>query len=145
MKNTMLRREFLKQSGMAAALAALAACRPLHVPMITPGPVRPTSTPRMAGSLPASNLISRGLRRILFAPTPEDLAHAQQIGLDAFIEEQLAPDTISDPDITARLLVYETLPMSAVALAQVDPKQKPGLQLIQATLVRAAYSRRQLY
>jgi uncharacterized protein (DUF1800 family) len=139
MTKTILRRDFLKLSGMAAALAALAACRPINQALRS-GPNLPTAQPTLSGDL----LLSRALRRILFAPTPADLARARQIGLDAFIEEQLAPDSLPDPDVAAHLAAYDTLALSPVQLAQVTPLQKPGLQLIEATLARAVYSRRQL-
>ena len=161
---TINRRKFLKFSAFTAALAALAACAPTRSPALlaTPGgSVAPTvsaaATATAAGTVvtptvaatqtatPEDVLIPRMLRRILFAATPEDLAHARQIGLDAFIEEQLAPHILPDPEVEPRLAAYETLGMDALQLAQVTPRQKPGQQLAQATLVRAVFSRRQLY
>ncbi len=136
MKNVIPRREFLKITGVAAALAALAACNPLNRALYAAGAAAPVQ--------PAV-LINRALRRILFAPTPDDVARANQIGLDAFIEEQLSPDTIPDPEIAGRLVGLDTLAMAAADLALVTPLQKPGLQLIEAALLRAVYSRRQLY
>jgi hypothetical protein len=150
MKKTIPRRDFLKLTGMAAALAALAACGPLHLPLSVQAPsvtgsapFTPTTT--RAGTAPPSPLIARALRRILFAPTPDDQARAGQIGLDAFIEEQLSPASIPDPDIDARLKAYDTLSMDPGELGQVLLRHEPGYQLIEATLLRAVYSRRQLY
>ena len=129
------RREFLRISGLTAAVMALAACSPsrsFKIPALATGTSEPTIQPDDV-------LIPRALRRILFAPTPDDLTHAQ------FIEEQLAPETIPDPDLGSHLATYETLGMDPAQLSQVTPVQKPGLQLVQATLVRAVYSQCQLY
>jgi hypothetical protein len=131
---------------MAAALAALAACRPLQQPLLSVG--TSTQLPQataQASATPTSPIIPRALRRILFAPTSDDLTRAANIGLDAFIEEQLSPAAISDPDIDALLKGYDTLGMGPVELSQVIPRQEPALQLIEATLLRAVYSHRQLY
>ena len=135
------RRKFLKISALSAAMAALAACGaqyPSNLLAKASATVGPTSNPDNV-------LLSRTLRRILFAPSPDDLAHASQIGLGAFIDEQLAPGTIPNPDVESRLASYETLGMDALQLSQVTPPQKPGMQLSQAALIRAVYSRRQLY
>jgi hypothetical protein len=152
MKKTILRRDFLKLTGMAAALAALAACGPLRSlqptlrsqtpsqPSLVPSP-QPSA---QAGLVTPSPIISRGLRRILFAPTPDDLNRATQIGLDAFIEEQLAPASIPDPDVDAQIGTYETLAMPASDLLNILPKEKVVEELIEATVLRAVYSRRQL-
>jgi hypothetical protein len=150
MKKTIPRRDFLKMTGVAAALAALAACRPIQLPILAHSTASPTGSQwpeptSQAGASPSSPLIARALRRILFAPTPDDLVRAGQIGLDAFIEEQLSPASIPDPDIDARLKAYDTLSMDPGELVQVIPKNEPGYQLIEATMLRAVYSRRQLY
>ncbi len=145
------RRDFLKISGLTAALAALAACRAQVPPNLLPTatiqarPASPFSGAVGSTSDPADVLISRALRRIQFAPTLADLAHARQIGLDAYIEEQLAPGSISDPDVEPRLAKFETISMGPLQLSQVDPAHKPGQQLGQAALLRAVYSQRQLY
>ncbi len=71
-----------------------------------------------------------------------------QIGLDAFIEEQLSPDTIPDQDLATRLAGYGSLSVSPNEFAQAAQSPKNlspfRLTLIQASLVRAVYSRRQL-
>ena len=145
MKRTITRRDFLKITGMAATLAALAACRPVQQPLLGLGinSQAPQAAPQ-ASAASSSSLISSALRRILFAPTPDDLTRAAAIGLDAFIEEQLAPTTIPDPDIDTLLKGYDTLAMGPVELNQVLPRQEPALQLIETTLLRAVYSHRQL-
>jgi uncharacterized protein (DUF1800 family) len=149
MKRTILRRDLLKLTGMAAALAALASCRPLQLPSLAHAATLPTSTQipqptSLAGVVSPSPLISSTLRRILFAPTSDDLLRAAQIGLDPFIEEQLAPASISDPDVDNQLGQYDTLSMSTSDLLNVLPKEKVVQQLMEATLFRAVYSRRQL-
>jgi uncharacterized protein (DUF1800 family) len=149
MKQTIPRRDFLKLTGMAAALAALAACRPLQQvlqPLTTtlPSSNQAPQPSSQAGTIPTSQLISRTLRRITFAPTSDDLTRATQIGLDAFIEEQLAPASIADSVLDDQLGQYDTLSMAPADLLNVLPKERVVEQLVQATLLRAVNSRRQL-
>jgi uncharacterized protein (DUF1800 family) len=144
------RRQFLKAGGIAAAAAALAACNPL-VPVQTaatgtpaPEATTPGATRKPAPAQPDAQL-ARLVRRITFGVQPADLARAQAIGFDAFIDEQLAPDTILDADVQSRLGSLTTLSMSPAQLIQVNPPQQPARELMQATALRALYSRRQLY
>ncbi|MBI5051916.1 MAG: twin-arginine translocation signal domain-containing protein, partial [Chloroflexi bacterium] len=91
------RRDFLKLSGgLAATAAALAACKPLGAPTDSPPPtvapptLSPTSVP-IPTTIPISEqTITRALRRLMFAPKPEDYARAKQIGLEKFVDEMLA-------------------------------------------------------
>jgi len=149
MKHSIHRRDFLKLTGMAAALAALAACRPLQQTLPSLNIALPSifQLPQsifQAGVNPSSLAISSTLRRITFAPTPADSTRAAQIGLDAYIEEQLAPASIPDPDVEDQLGQYDTLSMAPADLLNILPKEKVVEQLMEATLFRAVYSRRQL-
>ncbi len=57
----------------------------------------------VATSMPADDLIRAGhvLNRIAYGPSPADLAYAEEIGLEAYIAEQLDPDGIDESDNTA--------------------------------------------
>src|SRR5262245_10546273 len=109
---TISRRDFLKASGLVAAWSALAACTPNTPPppnptpnsTQTPTPFQPmeptqTATPSAPIVLEGEPLLLHTLRRITFGPTPEMLDHARSLGLEAFIEEQLFPDSIPDTEI----------------------------------------------
>lgn len=161
------RRQFIKLTGLGAAAAALAACsispkqtspsptpsswasstapNPVVSPTTTRPPVKGTLTPApsaVPSTLPASAV--RTLRRITYAPLPEMIEHVRQIGLDAFIEEQLSPATLADPGMDQRLEGLKTLKMSAPELAKIEKREQPPFELSQAALARAVYSQRQL-
>ncbi len=143
MNHPLSRREFLKLSGALGALTALSACT---ADSKTPATALAANT---ATLLPPENaddaLIFQTLRRITFGPQPEDLARAREIGLDNFIDEQLAPETIPDPNMDTQLEEMETLALNASELLEVEKRAQPVRQLIRATLLRAVYSKRQLY
>lgn len=84
----------------------------------------------------------------MFGPRPGDLEHISQIGVDAFIEEQLAHDRITDDDVVRRMASFpelqDTLTAAPSELVE-DTRREIILDLQQAALLRAVYSRRQLY
>jgi uncharacterized protein (DUF1800 family) len=150
-QNQLSRRDFIKIGGLAAAMAALSSCTAFpptttHSQVIaTPTPVSPTAAAPTLTAAPVSNyLVTRTLKRITFGLRPEDIARANEIGLDNFIDEQLAPSSISDTDLEGKLGQLSTMDMAPTDLTSVSPRKKPGLELSQATLLRAVYSHRQL-
>ncbi len=88
----------------------------------------------------------RLLNRITFGPRPEERRRLARIGPAAFVEEQLAPETLPDMDFRPRLRVrrLETLHLDLPDLFDVE-REFVTQELQQATLLRAVYSRRQLY
>jgi uncharacterized protein (DUF1800 family) len=86
--------------------------------------------------------------RLMFGPRPGDLDHIAQIGVDAFIEEQLAYEQLDDEDVQARIAVlpelHDTLTAEPRDLVG-DARREIILDLQQATLLRAVYGRRQLH
>ncbi|RME86981.1 MAG: DUF1800 domain-containing protein [Anaerolineae bacterium] len=138
------RRDFLKASGFIAAAFALWRCTPREVTAsVQPAP---TPAPTLATPLSADDAttLTRTLRRITFGPLPNEVARARAIGLEAFILEQLNPESIPEPDILAPF-DFETLEMNAGELLRVDPPGRPIGELMGATLARAVFSPRQLY
>ena len=117
--------------------------------------------------------------RLTFGPRPADLARAREIGADAWIEEQLHPETIADEEMDALLLRFPALTMTLTELvntyhlpaagagATKPPEDSPRddeppspntgnpapprfpqtaiRELVTAAILRAAFSRRQLY
>jgi uncharacterized protein (DUF1800 family) len=108
------------------------------------------------------------LNRIAFGPTPADVATVRQIGIDRYIDEQLHPDKIADPqELTQRLAALDTLKLEPAQLfteygpilpimnggAKPTPEEakarRQRAQIIvrqaqEARIWRALYSRRQL-
>jgi hypothetical protein len=141
METNLSRRDFLKIGGFTALATALWGCSGY-----LPGKNLSTATPPSQTNL----LINDGgaaltLRRITYGPTAQDVARLHTLGLEAFIQEQLHPDSIQDPGVDALLAGLTTLTMNPADLAAVSPRNLPGQELMSATLVRAVYSNRQLY
>ena len=138
------RRDFLKLSALVTASAALASCAPVYR--------------RLAGDLPTfpwtplnpSDFLA--LNRLTFGPRVEERARFAEIGLQAYIEEQLAFDSINDFDCELQLQPFKSLGMDANQLEGISNQLFEGYdresipnELRQATLLRQTYSKRQLY
>ncbi|MCK5872126.1 MAG: DUF1800 domain-containing protein [Methylococcales bacterium] len=61
----------------------------------------PPSNPNTSHNV--SQTILHRLNRITFGVTPELITYVQQIGIDAYIEEQLYPQSIDDSDLLAKV------------------------------------------
>jgi uncharacterized protein (DUF1800 family) len=76
---------------------------------------------RRASGVPSSpddKTIVHVLNRIGFGPSPGDVAHVREIGLAAYIDQQLNPARVPDEAIQARLADFKTLSMSTRDLAR---------------------------
>ena len=69
-------------------------------------------------SKPDDKTIVHVLNRVGFGPRPGDVERVRQIGLSAYIEQQLHPERIADSAMTARLAGLETLNKSSRELAE---------------------------
>jgi uncharacterized protein DUF1800/TAT (twin-arginine translocation) pathway-exported protein len=131
------RRDFLKLGALVTASAALSSCAPVYR--------------RLAGDLPAvpwAPLEERdfvALSRLTFGPRVEERVNFQRIGLQAWVEEQLAFDSLNDFDCDLQLNRFQTLTMDANGLFDDYDRETIPNELRQATLMRQVYSRRQLY
>ena len=138
------RRDFLKLSALVTASAALSSCAPIYR--------------RLAGGLPtlpwtpldASDFLA--LNRLTFGPRVEERARFAEIGLHAFIEEQLDYESIDDLACNLQLSNFKTLDMDANEIEGVTnqlfdgyDRERPANELRQATLLRQIYTKRQLY
>jgi uncharacterized protein (DUF1800 family) len=103
------------------------------------------------------------LNRTGFGPTREAVQKVNQMGIPAYLEEQLHPERISDTLAEERVAGLKTMRLSSRELIELypPPKQATGqekmaqqlmqgprvviLELQQARLLRAVYSQRQLY
>ena len=139
------RRDFLKLGGLVATSSALAACSPSLFQQLAPKPPLVSWTPLSGQDFLALN-------RLSFGPRSDERARFAQIGLQAWVEEQLAPENIDDGACALRLESFDTLNMQAYELADlsdqifdnVDRQTVPD-ELRRATLLRQLYSRRQLF
>src|SRR2546428_4688966 len=83
--------------------------------------------PVFAASVPADDqAILHVLNRIAFGPRPGDVERVRAIGLSAYIEQQLHPERIAEPEMSARLADLPTLGMSSRAIA--DQYEKPAIE-----------------
>lgn len=67
---------------------------------------------------PDTSAVVHVLNRVAFGPRPGDVARVEQMGLDAYIDQQLHPERIDDGALEARLATFVTLNMSSSDLAE---------------------------
>lgn len=67
---------------------------------------------------PDDRTILHVLNRMGFGAAPGDIDRVRRIGLPAYIEQQLHPDTLADEDMASRLAPFETLTKSTQDLAR---------------------------
>lgn len=85
------------------------------------------------------------LQRISYGPRPDEVARARQIGIEAYLEEQLNPAQIEDAAADERLRNLPILNMDRHTLHQLtDSEYRTYRALIEGMLTRAVYSQRQL-
>jgi uncharacterized protein (DUF1800 family) len=138
--------------------AALAADR-----LVDP-PAPASSRSARAAAFNEDQKILQVLNRITFGPTPGQVDQVKQMGLGAFLEQQLHPETIDDSDLQRRLDTLPTTMMTVGELYQwypqpnvaTDRAKQPNpppvfgrpfqvvVELMQQRLVRAVSSRQQL-
>ena len=135
------RRDFLKLLGAGAGgLAWLSADRiGLALAEAGASAFQPASAPRD----PVAHVISR----LTFGATPALYDYVSAIGVDAFINEQLSPETIADDETEARLQQFPMLTQRAGEIAQENQGMRGAVlsQLFGGWITRALYSERQLY
>ena len=141
---TLSRRDFLKLGALVTASAALSSCAPAYR--------------KLAGDLPVVSwtALSSGdflaLNRLTFGPRVEERARFVDIGLQAWIEEQLDFESINDLACEIQLNPFKSLNMDANELEGISNQLFDGYdrdtipnELRQAALIRQLYSKRQLY
>lgn len=135
------RRQFLKTlaAGMGAVLSDATRLRAL-----ADMPAGAFSPPAAVARDPVSHVISR----LTFGVTPELYAHVRAIGVDAFIEEQLAPQTIDDSAVEPHLSQFSSILWQNGGLLAREYGSMQNVvsnALIGSWTVRGVYSKRQLY
>jgi hypothetical protein len=143
------RRQFLQLGGGAAFMATTGCDR------IPPALARVFRDPKAGLSLqpPEShgiNLVSHYLNRLSYGPRLADYERVRKLGatpeeaVQAYLEEQLHPDRIDDAEADRRLMRLETLRQPLGELFEFHGHVLLR-ELVHGTLLRAVYSRRQLY
>jgi uncharacterized protein (DUF1800 family) len=74
--------------------------------------------------LTADEAILHAMNRLAYGPRPGDLERVRQMGLAKWIDQQLAPNSIDDKAVDARLENLPTLSMSAARLIEEYPQPK---------------------
>ncbi len=171
LRSKITRRDFLKLSGTLAASSLLAACSNEQTPTATQSPVEPqipqviTPPPEVVNlSVPLAVAV---LNRMGFGPRPGDVDAFNALGstdeerLRAYVEQQLNPDSIDDSEFETRYnaasfetlhKTHEQLYADHIANNPYDSNDdaywqwysKPAYELVDATFLRAVYSRKQL-
>ena len=172
MKTTKLtRRDFLKFSGAVAAASALAACAPEQdSTMVAPEQINPQDaviTPQAQISVNPVSLPILALSRLTFGIRPGDLDVFNSLGANdderyiVFVTQQLNPDSIDDSEFESRYnaagfetlhKTHEEIYSDHIANNQYDSNDdaywqwysKPAYELVDATILRATYSTKQI-
>jgi uncharacterized protein (DUF1800 family) len=122
------RMQFSAKALITLALIAFLAA-PTFAQETAPPKKTPTAAPSKAVSKPAhspSTLTDtqralHSLNRLAFGPRPGDVQRVLAKGVDAWIEDQLHPESIDDAALNARLAPYVTTRMNSKQLAQSFP------------------------
>ena len=95
--------------------------------------------------LPALSPAARLLNRIAYGPRPGDVARVTRMGVAAFVEEQLAPEDLTeDAVLTVRLRGLADMLDPDTGLLFDEDDRKLVAALRQSAILRAVYSHRQL-
>ncbi len=132
---TTSRRGFLKLAGGALAGAVTSA-----------GAVREAMAWLPTDQLPAAtNPALHLLNRISYGARPEELERVRQMGIEAYLDEQLQPDSIDDAEWDAQLKTMPILSMDRRAAYSMGPgASRVHMTMVKGMVIRAAITRRQL-
>jgi len=138
------RRDFFKLSG--ATLATAAVVQHNTAVQAAPEPTNPLNTSQSSSTV-TNDPILRFLNRAGYGPRPGDYARASQVGLEAYLEEQLNPEQIDDSFVDG---VMQGMTVYNEAADQLSSKDKAtrrmaSRELLRVTILRATFSNRQLY
>lgn len=85
------------------------------------------------------------LNRLSYGPLPDDVRRIQAIGTTAYLDEQLAPERLKDPQLKRRMQQFRVLELSRLQLERLDNGyDKARKALIGGMVTRAVHSRAQL-
>jgi uncharacterized protein (DUF1800 family) len=90
------------------------------------------SNPTAIREQTADEQVAHVLSRLTFGARPGDVARVREMGVDAFIAQQLRPERIADPRLEAWLSQFETLDLTYSELQKAYPRPAEALQRLQA-------------
>jgi uncharacterized protein (DUF1800 family) len=144
------RRSVLFGAGAAVIAATAAACAPAPAP--TPAPtttstLTPTTTTTQPGSAAGETAaqVLHVAKRLSFGPTPELLAEIRSVGITAWIDQQLAWESIDNSSVDAILTSYPRSLMTAAEISAGIEPWRTRQEMAAATIARAVWSKRQLH
>jgi uncharacterized protein (DUF1800 family) len=116
---------------MLAILVALN----ISAPVLPQSAAQKETSPAAASRTRSATLSDRerviqALNRLTFGPRPGDIDAVMAKGMDAWIEDQLHPESIDDSALNARLGPYATTRMNSKQLAQTFPSDTVIRQII---------------
>jgi uncharacterized protein (DUF1800 family) len=127
----------LRPKSFLAAFLAVACILPLGVDVPANAAIHPAAAAKdkkpkqdtaLKGlpitELSADEAILHAMNRLAYGPRPGDLQRVRQMGLAKWIDRQLAPNSIDDGAMNARLDNLPTLSMSAAQLLEQYPQPK---------------------
>jgi hypothetical protein len=91
--------------------------------------------------LDSNTRILQLLNRITFGPRPGDVERVRQIGISAFLEQQLRPESVNESAAEAKVASLPTLSMSSRVLAENFQEMKRRAQQADPSGVPARSSR----
>jgi len=146
------RRKFLRVGAGSVALLAVTGCEqvPSALTRFLALPPASPSGPFESPTLPAIDPIIHVLNRAAFGPRPGDYGRIKNLHKNAdeaalgYLEKQLKPETIDDERAEYAVRRFETLSEPLGELFEYQPEFLQD-ELMQATLLRAVFSERQLY
>ncbi|MBT3313757.1 MAG: DUF1800 family protein [Anaerolineae bacterium] len=143
------RRDFLKLASIVAGGTALSSCAPVYENLARLGNDSPLPQGEGLGMRAESFAL---VNRFSFGARHEDLTRVAEVGIRAWVREQIEYTSVPDDGCDLRLRQFKTLDLSANDLFDLSDKIFDNQdkftvpdELRQATLIRQTYSRRQLY
>jgi len=136
------RRQFLALTGVASLTAACG--RAPRLSWLLGRATTPEARPGAEVDPESARLARRLLGRAGYGPRPGDVERVAAMGADAWIEEQLSPESISDTQAFFLARRIETVALRAPDIFDVA-RATAVSDLRRATLLRAVYSERQLF
>ncbi|MBN2624558.1 MAG: DUF1800 family protein, partial [Acidimicrobiales bacterium] len=145
---------YARSAGPIERASAVRQPAPAPAPAPTPGPEFPTAAAAAAATevtvatiLDPADPVVHLLRRTTFGPTPELVAMVHAVGIDAWLESQLAPGTIPDPEADA---IWAAFPLASAdpptIRASVERARWDAMNdHSTATMARQVWSNRQLF
>src|SRR5258708_16895391 len=132
-------RDFMKTLGIGAGAALISA----EVVEALAGADLPVT---LRGAAQTVDPVAHALTRLTFGPRPGQVNAVRQMGLPAYLEQQLQPQSINDDASEQRLGGYMTLDMTPVEMVALGNDQADIIgELDSATIMRSTYSERQLF